>query len=90
MVDGVVTPESFTQPSRFDELIIGTQVACTPGASQVIMVSGGSASNWESPGVNQSQVSLIAGLPITGLLKFVFTLRGMQLKSNQSLPGMTD
>ena len=67
-----MTPESFTQPSRFDELIIGTQVACTPGASQVIMVSGGSASNWESPGVNQSQVSLIAGLPITGLLKFVF------------------
>ena len=27
--------ESFTQPSRFDELIIGTQVPCTPGGSQV-------------------------------------------------------
>ena len=27
--------ESLTQPSRFDELIIGTQVPCTPGASQV-------------------------------------------------------
>lgn len=27
--------ESFTQPSRFDELIIGTQIPCTPGASQV-------------------------------------------------------
>lgn len=26
--------ESLTQPSRFDELIIGTQVPCTPGASQ--------------------------------------------------------
>ncbi|XP_019853937.1 PREDICTED: serine/threonine-protein kinase Chk1-like [Amphimedon queenslandica] len=26
--------ESFTQPSRFDELIIGTQIPCTPGASQ--------------------------------------------------------
>ena len=29
------TVESFTQPSRFDELIVGTQVPCTPGASQV-------------------------------------------------------
>ena len=28
--------ESFTQPSRFDELIIGTQIPCTPGASQVV------------------------------------------------------
>ena len=26
--------ECFTQPSRFDELIIGTQLPCTPGASQ--------------------------------------------------------
>lgn len=39
-VDGVegdknVIIESFTQPSRFDELIIGTQIPCTPGASQV-------------------------------------------------------
>lgn len=34
--DGVrVAVESFTQPSRFDELIIGTQIPCTPGASQV-------------------------------------------------------
>ena len=32
---GEVTVESFTQPSRFDELIIGTQLPCTPGASQV-------------------------------------------------------
>lgn len=30
-----MTRGSFTQPSRFDELIIGTQVPCTPGASQV-------------------------------------------------------
>ena len=30
-----VTVESFTQPTRYDELIIGTQVPCTPGASQV-------------------------------------------------------
>ena len=30
--------ESFTQPSRFDELIIGTQIPCTPGASQVYIV----------------------------------------------------
>ena len=32
---GKVAVESFTQPSRFDELIIGTQIPCTPGASQV-------------------------------------------------------
>ena len=31
----VVSIESFTQPSRFDELIVGTQIPCTPGASQV-------------------------------------------------------
>ena len=31
---GGVLVESFTQPSRFDELIIGTQIPCTPGASQ--------------------------------------------------------
>lgn len=30
-----VVIESLTQPSRFDELIIGTQIPCTPGASQV-------------------------------------------------------
>ena len=30
-----VAVESFTQPSRFDELIVGTQIPCTPGASQV-------------------------------------------------------
>ena len=30
-----VSVESFTQPSRFDELIVGTQIPCTPGASQV-------------------------------------------------------
>ena len=35
MEDGGVAIESFTQPSRFDELIIGTQIPCTPGASQV-------------------------------------------------------
>ena len=35
MVDGAAAIESFTQPSRFDELIVGTQVPCTPGASQV-------------------------------------------------------
>ena len=36
-VDGghAVSVESFTQPSRFDELIVGTQIPCTPGASQV-------------------------------------------------------
>ena len=28
---------SFTQPSRFDELIVGTQIPCTPGASQVFV-----------------------------------------------------
>lgn len=32
---GAVVVESFTQPSRFDELIVGTQIPCTPGASQV-------------------------------------------------------
>ena len=32
---GAMIVESFTQPSRFDELIIGTQIPCTPGASQV-------------------------------------------------------
>lgn len=32
---GGVAIESFTQPSRFDELIVGTQIPCTPGASQV-------------------------------------------------------
>ena len=32
--DGTVT-EFFTQPSCFDELIVGTQLPCTPGASQV-------------------------------------------------------
>ena len=30
-----VAVESFTQPVRNDELIIGTQIPCTPGASQV-------------------------------------------------------
>ena len=33
--DRNVVIESFTQPSRFDELIVGTQIPCTPGASQV-------------------------------------------------------
>ena len=33
--DGKVTVESFTQPSTFDEIVLGTQVPCTPGASQV-------------------------------------------------------
>lgn len=33
--NATATVESFTQPSRFDELIIGTQIPCTPGASQV-------------------------------------------------------
>ncbi len=32
---GGVAIESFTQPSKFDELIVGTQIPCTPGASQV-------------------------------------------------------
>lgn len=36
---GAVVVESFTQPSRFDELIVGTQIPCTPGASQVMNVS---------------------------------------------------
>ena len=36
---GAVVVESFTQPSRFDELIVGTQIPCTPGASQVKNVS---------------------------------------------------
>ena len=26
---------SFTQPAHYDELVLGTQVPCTPGASQV-------------------------------------------------------
>ena len=30
-----VAVESFTQPSRYDELVISTQVPCTPGASEV-------------------------------------------------------
>lgn len=34
-VDSAGAVNSFTQPSRFDELIIGTQIPCTPGASQV-------------------------------------------------------
>ena len=38
-VDATVAMNSFTQPSRFDELIIGTQIPCTPGASQVCMIS---------------------------------------------------
>ena len=38
MEDGGVAIESFTQPSRFDELIIGTQIPCTPGASQVTVI----------------------------------------------------
>ena len=33
--DGKVTVESFTQPSTFDEIVLGTQKPCTPGASQV-------------------------------------------------------
>ena len=33
--DGKVTVESFTQPSTFDEIVLGTQIPCTPGASQV-------------------------------------------------------
>lgn len=35
-VDGEVgvTMESFTQPSRYDELVISTQVPCTPGATE--------------------------------------------------------
>lgn len=36
---GAVIVESFTQPSRFDELIVGTQIPCTPGASQVKNIS---------------------------------------------------
>eukprot|EP00731_Ephydatia_muelleri_P007105 Em0003g1353a len=32
--DGKVTVESFTQPSTFDEIVLGTQIPCTPGASQ--------------------------------------------------------
>jgi hypothetical protein len=28
--------ESFTQPSRYDELVISTQVPCTPGATEVL------------------------------------------------------
>ena len=31
--------ESFTQPSTFDEIVLGTQVSCTPGASQVCVCS---------------------------------------------------
>ena len=33
--DEAVAVESFTQPSRYDEMVMGTQVPCTPGASQV-------------------------------------------------------
>lgn len=32
--DGKVMVESFTQPSTFDEIVLGTQISCTPGASQ--------------------------------------------------------
>jgi serine/threonine-protein kinase Chk1 len=32
--DAVSNTEYFTQPSCFDELIVGTQLPCTPGASQ--------------------------------------------------------
>ena len=35
--DGHALVESLTQPSKFDELIIGTQLPCTPGASQVLL-----------------------------------------------------
>ena len=38
-VDSAEAVISFTQPSRYDELIIGTQIPCTPGASQVCVVS---------------------------------------------------
>ena len=34
-IEAGISIESFTQPSKFDELIIGTQIPCTPGASQV-------------------------------------------------------
>lgn len=37
-VDGsevAVTVESFTQPTSYDELVISTQVPCTPGATEV-------------------------------------------------------
>eukprot|EP00731_Ephydatia_muelleri_P007103 Em0003g1351a len=34
--DGKVTVESFTQPSTFDEIVLGTQIPCTPGASQPV------------------------------------------------------
>lgn len=33
LVEGAV--ESFTQPTRYDELLISTQVPCTPGATEV-------------------------------------------------------
>lgn len=33
LVEGAV--ESFTQPTRYDELVISTQVPCTPGATEV-------------------------------------------------------
>ena len=36
--DGKVTVESFTQPSTFDEIVLGTQIPCTPGASQALLV----------------------------------------------------
>ena len=31
--------ESFTQPTRYDELVISTQVPCTPGASEVLTLT---------------------------------------------------
>ena len=36
-----ITRGSFTQPAKFEELIVGTQVPCTPGASQVCSIAGG-------------------------------------------------
>ena len=35
-----VAVESFTQPSRYDELVISTQVPCTPGATEVLCGDG--------------------------------------------------
>ncbi len=32
---GFTARGSFTQPTKFEELLVGTQVPCTPGASQV-------------------------------------------------------
>jgi len=50
---GCITRGSFTQPVKFEELIVGTQVPCTPGASQVLYLQKYNR-NRDSPHMAQS------------------------------------